>query len=61
MPAYLSLYGCPDENVIGVYKDVPQTQDGKRKALFGELKALTVELKVCGVVQSQINAALLAK
>ncbi len=50
-----------DEDVIGVYKDVLQTQDGKRKALLDELKALTAELKVYSVIQSQINAALSAK
>ncbi|MBI7339416.1 type III secretion system needle tip protein PcrV [Pseudomonas aeruginosa] len=59
--AYFSLRGRLDEDVIGVYKDVLQTQDGKRKALLDELKALTAELKVYSVIQSQINAALSAK
>ncbi|MCR3780436.1 rhodanese-like domain-containing protein [Pseudomonas aeruginosa] len=59
--AYFSLHGRLDEDVIGVYKDVLQTQDGKRKALLDELKALTAELKVYSVIQSQINAALSAK
>lgn len=59
--AYFSLHGRLDEDVIGVYKDVLQTQDGKRKALLDELKALTAELKVYSVIQSQINAVLSAK
>ncbi|MGL3234386.1 virulence-associated V antigen [Pseudomonas aeruginosa] len=59
--AYFSLHGRLDENVIGVYQGVLQIQDGKRKALLNELKALTAELKVYSVIQSQINATLSAK
>ena len=36
--AYFSLHRRLDEDVIGVYKDVLQTQDGKRKALLDELR-----------------------
>lgn len=44
-----------DDDLIGIFKEVMGVQDGKRKQLTDEIKALTAELKIYSVIQSAIN------
>ncbi|MGL4249417.1 MAG: virulence-associated V antigen [Aeromonas sp.] len=47
-----------DQEVIDVFIWVMFTQNNKRTVINEELKALTAELKIYGVIQSEINKAL---
>lgn len=49
-----------DDDLIDVFKGVMVSQDNKRKALGDELKDMTAELKIYGVIQSEINKVLSA-
>ncbi|WP_429019269.1 virulence-associated V antigen [Aeromonas allosaccharophila] len=50
-----------DDDIITVFTGVMAFQDNKRKALSDELKDMTAELKIYGVIQSEINKVLSAK
>lgn len=50
-----------DDDIIDTFKGVMVSQDNKRKALGDELKDMTAELKIYGVIQSEINKVLSAK
>ena len=49
-----------DDDIITVFTGVMAFQDNKRKALSDELKDMTAELKIYGVIQSEINKVLSA-
>ncbi|WP_287871340.1 virulence-associated V antigen [Aeromonas sp.] len=49
-----------DDDIMGTFKGVMAFQDNKRKALGDELKDMTAELKIYGVIQSEINKVLSA-
>lgn len=49
-----------DDDIIDTFKGVMVSQDNKRKALGDELKDMTAELKIYGVIQSEINKVLAA-
>ncbi|PQQ30074.1 virulence-associated V antigen [Photorhabdus hindustanensis] len=49
-----------DDDVIGVFESVMLGHDKKRLELRDELAALTAELKIYSVIQSEINAKLAA-
>ncbi|MDD9208756.1 virulence-associated V antigen [Aeromonas dhakensis] len=50
-----------DDDIITTFTGVMAFQDNKRKVLSDELKGMTAELKIYGVIQSEINKALSAK
>ncbi|WP_042056912.1 virulence-associated V antigen [Aeromonas allosaccharophila] len=50
-----------DDDIITVFTGVMAFQDNQRKALGNELKDMTAELKIYGVIQSEINKVLSAK
>lgn len=50
-----------DDDLITTFTGVMAFQDNKRKELSDELKAMTAELKIYGVIQSEINKVLSAK
>ncbi|PKQ79330.1 hypothetical protein AOX56_14380 [Aeromonas sobria] len=47
-----------DDDIINVFTGVMAFQDNQRKALGNELKDMTAELKIYGVIQSEINKKL---
>lgn len=47
-----------DDDIINVFTGVMAFQDNQRKALGNELKDMTAELKIYGVIQSEINQKL---
>ncbi|MCH7346262.1 virulence-associated V antigen [Aeromonas sp. MR7] len=49
-----------DDDIMDTFKGVMAFQDNKRKALGDELKDMTAELKIYGVIQSEINKVLSA-
>ncbi|MGL6153348.1 MAG: virulence-associated V antigen [Aeromonas sobria] len=49
-----------DDDIINVFTGVMAFQDNQRKALGNELKDMTAELKIYGVIQSEINKVLSA-
>ncbi|ENY73369.1 AcrV [Aeromonas diversa CDC 2478-85] len=50
-----------DDDIIATFTGVMAFQDNKRKGLSDEIKDMTAELKIYGVIQSEINKALSAK
>jgi hypothetical protein len=50
-----------DEQIIKAFSEVMGVQGGKKEAQRDDLKSLAAELKIFGVIQSKINAALSSK